>query len=168
MGQPICTTGTQITRGGDTITLTPLHWLHTHHPYAEHCATLCMDCPLLRHCAHKAMTAGNTIDGHWQTPAADVIQAGVVCNGDKATARHLAAIAGTTTLPPIRHRKPKPKPPTHCLGCGQRMVTRPKGKPLPKDLVTHAAHGYCRVCDATRRRQSGWTNPTPTQNQLLS
>ena len=128
----------------------------------------CETCPLLQTCAHQALTSGATIDRNMRTPANGVIQAGVVCEGDQHTLDQLRAIAGTFDVIPLRLKKDKPPPPTHCHGCNRRMITRPKGQPLDHRIVTHAAHGYCRTCYATQQRTKGWVPPTPTHMQKLA
>lgn len=144
----------------------PSQWTDPHPDTTPAAIKACGDCPLLTECARLALTAGTTLDKQLHAPAHGVIQAGIECRGDEGTAQQLATIAGQPL--PFLGKRAKLKRPTHCRGCGKVMVARPKGRPLPPDLITHAAHGYCRVCDARRRRQSTWENPTPTLAQILT
>lgn len=151
----------------DGTNLYPNDWIDensTRHWLAQ---LACDHCPLLRQCAHQALTAGNTIDRNVRVPANGVVQAGVMCKGDARTIDELRTIAHTCDVIPLRWARPKPPPPPHCLGCGRPMVTRPKGKSLDASLLTHAAHGYCRICDAEHRRRKTWVAPTPTQTRIL-
>lgn len=154
----------------DGTNLYPEDWINertpTEHPWLVQYA--CDTCPILRACAHQALTSGATIDGHMRTPANGVIQAGVICEGDQRTLDELRAIAGTFDVIPLRLKKDKPPPPTHCHACNRRMTIRPKGKALDHTVITHAAHGYCRTCYATRQRTKGWAPSTPTHMQKLA
>lgn len=107
-------------------------------------ADACESCPLLRKCAESALTAGTSLDGHTTAPAAGVIQAGVYCVGDDATAAQLAAIAGVS-LPKYRRKLPKPKPPKECKGCGKPLHRWTRGT-VPEGFVMHYARGYCCGC----------------------
>lgn len=154
----------------DGTTLYPEDWINertpSEHPWLVQYA--CDTCPLLRACAHQALTSGATIDRNLRTPANGVIQAGVICEGDQRTLDELRAVAGTFDVIPLRLKKDKPPPPQRCVGCNRRMITRPKGKSLDHTIITHAAHGYCRTCYATQQRTKGWEPSTPTHMQKLA
>ena len=68
-----------------------------------------------RKCALDALTAGDSLDKAHKRPAMDVIQAGVMCDGDQRTADELAAIAGVPA--PVVDTEERFIPPSHCLGC---------------------------------------------------
>lgn len=127
---------------------------------------ICETCPIKVWCAKHALTSGYTLDVGRAAPATGVIQAGVWCRGDKATAEKLAEICNQE--PPHVGPKPRFKPPKNCLGCGKEMVTRVKGISLQGAALTHGAHGYCRVCDARRRRSHGWVSRHPKHSKVLS
>ena len=126
---------------------------------------MCTHCPLRKQCALDALTAGDSLDKAHRQPATGVIQAGVWCNGDQQTADQLAAIAGVDA--PTIGTKPRFTPPSHCRGCGKPMTTRIKGTHLDANVLTHAAHGYCRICDARRRRQKGWQSSQPKHSTKI-
>lgn len=149
------------------VDLHPNDWIDENSPNHQFAQFACDHCPLQRQCAHQALTSGSTLDRNVLVPANGVVQAGVMCKGDERTLHELRTIAHTTDVIPLRWSKPKAPPPTNCLGCGKPMVVRPKGKKLDATLLTHAAHGYCRICDAKRRKSKHWVAPTPTQNQIL-
>lgn len=149
-----CQTGAWITINNHRRWFPPTYWVNPPNPEKE-CVDmiatyLCEGCPLLKQCAMNALHAGNTIDNGYHNSASGVIQAGIHCAGDTRTDMELAAIAGVN--PPSRQPQPRYVPPPHCRGCGKHMVTRPKGQHLTPTMVTHTAHGYCRVCDARRRK----------------
>lgn len=127
---------------------------------------MCTYCPLLKQCALNALHAGDSLDMVHKQPATGVIQAGVWCNGDQDTANQLAAIAGVDTPQIGPHARFTP--PDNCRGCGKPMSTRIKGMPLTKDELTHAAHGYCRICDAKRRRQKDWQSTQPKNTTIFT
>lgn len=147
-----CQTGAYITINGHQRWFKPDYWVNPPtNEFVDMIATyLCEQCPLLKQCAHNALHAGDTIDHGYTNSATGVIQAGIYCTGDTRTDKELAATAGVPT--PNREPHPRYTPPTHCRGCNRPMVTRPKGQRLTPDMVTHTAHGYCRVCDARRRK----------------
>lgn len=127
---------------------------------------MCTHCPIRQQCALDALTAGDTLDKVHRSPANGVIQAGVWCNGDQDTANQLAAIAGVT--PPHTGAQKRFTPPETCKGCGKPMQARIKGQPLENQPLTHAAHGYCRICDARRRRQKDWQSTQPKNTTIFT
>lgn len=127
---------------------------------------ICETCPIKIWCAEHALTAGYTLDAGRTAPATGVIQAGVWCKGDKKTAEKLAEICRRE--PPKVGPKPRFKPPANCVSCGRPMTTRIKGIPLTDEQLTHGAHGYCRVCDARRRRSKNWVSKHPRHSKVLS
>lgn len=126
---------------------------------------MCQHCPLITDCATQALTGGTTINHQHTLPTSGVIQAGVVCNGDQPTAIVLASIAHKPI--PLMHAQPKPPPPRRCKGCGEIMGTRDRRKSTAGAPPTHSSGGYCRRCDAKRRRQAGWVSKTPKYTTIL-
>lgn len=136
------------------------------HPDTFDAMDMCEVCPLRRKCALDALTAGDSLDKAHKRPAMDVIQAGVMCDGDQRTADELAAIAGVPA--PVVDTEERFIPPTHCVGCKKPMVARIKGIPLDASTLTHAAHGYCRICDARRRRAKDWESQQPKNTSIFT
>ena len=136
------------------------------HPDTFDAMDMCELCPMRRKCALDALTAGDSLDKAHKRPAMDVIQAGVMCDGDQRTADELAAIAGVPA--PVVDTEERFIPPSHCLGCKKPMIARIKGIPLDVGTLTHAAHGYCRICDAKRRRAKGWESAQPKHTSIFS
>ena len=128
-------------------------------------ALTCRTCPLLKQCATQALTAGTTLDERHVGPATGVIQAGVWCKGDQWTANQLARVAGLPA-PDLAPTAPAPRPDT-CLGCDQPMVPRKFRARTTPNVLTHGAHGYCRICDARRRRQKAYV-PKPKHQTLFA
>lgn len=106
---------------------------------------ICEMCPTRVECAKQALTAGSSLDGSTRLPAADVIQAGVVCKGDEATAVALSRVAGVTP-PPIRKQKRRRQSPTQCRECGSKMVPWTRSGEVPDGMVIHHARGWCVEC----------------------
>ena len=107
---------------------------------------MCEQCPMRRGCARDGLTAGSSLDGSVIAPARGVIQAGVVCRGDDATARALAAIAGVRP-PALREKKRRNMAPEECRHCGHPMVSWTRGE-VPAGKVMHRGRGYCVGCRA--------------------
>lgn len=105
---------------------------------------VCEACPIRRECARDALTAGNSLDGDFTRPAGAVIQAGIVCHGDQATARALAAIAGVRP-PRYRSKGTRPRPASHCVNCEQPMVPWTRDE-VPAGFVMHHAKNHCTNC----------------------
>lgn len=96
------------------------------------------------------MTAGSSLDGSRVAPADDVIQGGVHCRGDAATARKLEKIAGINA-PTLRRRKPRTQAPKHCAGCGTPMHPWTRGT-VPEGVSMHHARGWGTCCRAEYAR----------------
>lgn len=127
--------------------------------------SMCHDCPIIQQCAREALTAGTSLDGSYVRPANDVIQAGVVCEGDELTGVALSLIAGIP-IPEYRDMKPRYQPPEMCAGCNDPMVKRRRdGAPLPNGTVAHTAQGLCTRC--YKRMQSGLLD-LPTVGQATA
>lgn len=109
---------------------------------------MCHHCPMRTDCARQAVIAGNTLDGERYATATDVIQAGIWLNGHQQRIADLYRLAGVTPGAP-RSRQPTP---TRCRRCKRAMIPRDKSVTLNSKIVTHAAHGYCRVCYAALKR----------------
>ena len=105
---------------------------------------VCEACPIRRACARDALTAGNSLDGDYTRPANEVIQAGIVCHGDQATARALAAIAGVRP-PRYRSKGTRPRPASSCINCHTPMVPWTREE-VPAGHVMHYARSYCTGC----------------------
>ncbi|MBV7292355.1 WhiB family transcriptional regulator [Corynebacterium sp. TAE3-ERU16] len=105
----------------------------------------CHTCPLLKDCARQALHGGDSLDGHYTRPATGVIQAGIHCSGDDATAEALARIAGVER-PTYRDRIPRPVPPPSCRRCHTPMVPWSRKTLPPPGHVMHHGRGYCQRC----------------------
>lgn len=130
------------------------------HPHPEtngRALKICEVCPALKACAAEALHAGDSLDGSYQRPANDVVQGGVVCQGDyRDVAEQLAAVAGEP-VPDYRDHRPRLHPPGECRGCGAPMRRRqrnPNMLPLfDVGAVEHMGHGYCTDCYMRQRRE---------------
>lgn len=105
---------------------------------------ICEMCPTRVDCAKQALTAGSSLDGSTRGPAADVIQAGVICQGDEETAVALSRVAGVAP-PPIREKKRRRQSPTQCRECAQPMTSWTRGE-VPEGTKMHHARGWCVDC----------------------
>lgn len=105
---------------------------------------LCLSCPQIGVCAVSALRAGDTLDGSRITPATDVMQAGMICRGDAATARALAEIAGVP-VPDYRDQSTRAIPPRRCAECEEPMVGWSRSGP-PPGFVMHRGRGFCTHC----------------------
>lgn len=126
---------------------------------------MCTHCPLIKKCAQLALTSGTNLTKTHPAPATGVIQAGVICRGDKDTIDQLAVIAGGYT--PMALRKRSTQIPVRCVGCGEVMVVRNRNESVRGKPPTHSSGGYCRSCDAKRRRQPGWVSENPNYSTIL-
>lgn len=146
------------------------HRIFTHpqpmHPDTLEALEMCEHCPIRKQCALNALTAGDSLDRAHRSPAAGVIQAGVWCDGDQRTAYDLADIAGVEA--PMVDGEPRFIPPSHCKECGKPMVVRVRGIHLDEGTLTHGSHGYCRICDARRRRSKDWQSTQPKNATMLA
>lgn len=124
---------------------------------------MCHHCPLRKDCAKQAIVAGDTLDGERRATATDVIQAGIWLNGRRKRINELYKLAGVTPLAP-RTRKPTP---TRCKHCHRAMIPRDKSISLDSTIVTHAAHGYCRVCYAALKRHGRITTQRAKHQAVL-
>lgn len=105
---------------------------------------ICEACPIRRRCALDALHSGDSLDGSITSPANDVIAAGVVCEGDKATGVALAGIAGVP--PPVYHVGTKrSRVPDRCVNCRHMMVSWTRDA-VPEGYVMHRGRGYCTNC----------------------
>lgn len=111
---------------------------------------VCEHCPIRRQCARAALTSGTSMDGSYTAPATTVIQAGIICHGDQATARALAAIAGVRP-PRYRNKGTRPRPASHCLNCEQPMVPWTRGE-VPAGHVMHYSKSFCTNCRGAYRQ----------------
>ncbi|AKK03068.1 hypothetical protein CEPID_06035 [Corynebacterium epidermidicanis] len=105
---------------------------------------MCQHCHMRTSCALDALKAGTSLDGCFESPASDVIMAGVHCKGDTATARALAEIAGEP-VPTYRGTAPRPKADNQCVNCHEPMVPWTRGK-VPMGYVMHYARNFCTNC----------------------
>lgn len=107
---------------------------------------LCHACPSLNTCAKDAISAGDSLSGDYQGPACGVIQAGVLCRGDKATLEKLESVAGVKARNTKKQRKRivfgQP-----CRACGAPMVKWSRNQPaMPEGYVAHRGRGFCTGC----------------------
>lgn len=124
---------------------------------------MCEHCHMLTSCALDGLTAGTTLDGSFESPACDVIMAGVHCTGDTATARALAEIAGVP-VPTYRDAAPRPKAEKQCVNCHEPMVPWTRHG-APEGYVMHYARNFCANCrgaynEAMKGREKRRTNRT--------
>lgn len=113
---------------------------------------LCKACPLLETCAKDAISAGDSFAGDSHGPANGVIQAGVLCRGDKATLNKLESIAGVKAVQDEKNRKRivfgQP-----CRSCGVPMVKWSRNQPaMPEGYVAHRGRGFCTGCRAAYKK----------------
>lgn len=92
-------------------------------------------------------------------PASGVIQAGVVCYGDDATARALLRVSGGVETPEYRRQGRRKTPPGECVACARPMVSWTRDR-VPEGWVMHHARGFCSQCrepyrEFLRSRPSG-------------
>ena len=116
---------------------------------------VCEACPIRRECALDALTSGTSLDGEYTRPAGAVIQAGIVCHGDQATARALAAIAGVRP-PRYRSKGTRPRPAKNCVNCRRPMVPWTRNE-VPAGHVMHYARSYCTNCRGAYAQASSAT-----------
>ena len=112
------------------------------------------ECHRLRECALEALEAGTALEGEeGTTPARDVLQAGVICDGTVRTVRALAPLAGVSAhkvwRPSTRRRRRVP--PKECLACQRPMSPWTRGE-LPEGHVMHYARGFCVQCREPYKR----------------
>lgn len=112
----------------------------------DYAARLCQRCPVLTQCALDALHGGASLDRHRITPAVDVLQAGVLCTGDAATARALAAVAGVPVPDDYRAAPRRRAPGDRCVHCDRPMVGWSRHDPPPPGKVAHHGRGYCQRC----------------------
>lgn len=105
----------------------------------------CEHCPILKECAAAALTSGNTLNPGYSGPAQGVIQAGVICRGDIATAMELSMIAGVPM--PDYAAETRARASTQCINCEKPMVPWTRGE-VPEGYVMHRGRNYCTECRA--------------------
>lgn len=128
---------------------------------------MCQHCPIRRQCAREALTGGTSLDGNLTAPATGVIQAGIHCRGDDATAQALAAVAGAVA-PTYRKQRKRKRAPKHCVSCGADMVPWTRHE-VPEGYVMHRGRGYCAECrgayslalKSDGRAEKGLRKPAP-------
>lgn len=106
---------------------------------------MCGTCPLVQQCAADGLHSGTSLDRNVILPATGVIQAGVVCRGDRDTALQLSAVAGVDVPSDYRHQPERPKPMSECRECGTPMVKWTRGE-VPEGYVMHHARNFCTGC----------------------
>lgn len=113
-------------------------------PSTRRAKEICAECPILKTCAERALTAGESLDGSYIAPAVGVIQAGVYCDGTDRATWELARVAGVQP-PERREKRARVHAPDRCVSCGEPMVQWNRGI-TPEGYVEHYARGYCKNC----------------------
>lgn len=118
---------------------------HAHALSIRAAVTMCEHCPVRQACARDALTAGTSLDGIHIMPANDVVQGGVECWGDLATAAKLATIAGVRELPSYAEQERRAHRPDECVNCHRPMVQWTRDR-VPEGYVMMHARGFCTGC----------------------
>ena len=120
----------------------------------ERARATCRTCPLLRGCALDALHAGTVLDESWQRPAADVVQAGVICRGDADTATALAEVA-RVEVPEYQDKFTRRmiREGDTCRNCHRPLVSWTRDpEEVPEGYVMHHGRQHCVNCRTQYRR----------------
>lgn len=138
------------------------------HNSIEAALKMCHACPLLKHCASQALTSGTSLSEDCRAPAADVIQAGVICHGDLDTAYKLAAVAQVDVPAYLVERTRRDnigaRRPDRCRNCNRPMIKWNRHEEQPEGYQMHYARGFCTAC---RSAYVQWKKEHPTEQRGL-